>query len=61
MGFPWYIKEEGWDNMHKAFDKYFANKGSEGCCLFLDGEVWVVDYKVMKVGDGDGNYYDNRE
>ena len=61
MGFPWYNENTDdhidWEVVGRSFDKYFAKLGSEGCCLLLDGEVWVVDIDNIKVGDGDGHYY----
>ena len=63
MGVPWYSKiVDGiidWNIVGKSVDKYFAKQRKEGCCLVLnDTEIWMLDYDVIKVGDGEGNYYD---
>lgn len=64
MGFPWYSKTDetntiDWVKVGKSFDKYFAKLGTEGCCLELDdNSIFVFNYEDMKVGDGEGNYYE---
>ena len=62
MGFPWYSKiVDGvidWAAVEESFDKILEEE--QALVMFLEPvlEPWVVDYNKMKVGDGEGNYYD---
>ena len=58
MGFKWYSGEIDWTKVSKSFDKYFARLNKVGCCIIMDEtEIFVFEYKDMKIGDGEGNYY----
>ena len=60
MGFPWYSETKDdtidWNKVSKSFDKYFARLNKVGCCVVLDNiEIFVFEYKDMKIGYGEGN------
>lgn len=64
MGFPWVNNTDDWDVIGKSLDLYFDNiKAPNQCGLILgdsieNAEIWVFEYKDMKIGDGGGNYYE---
>ena len=59
MGFPWFSKVvEGVIDWF-AVEQSFSQLKIESCCLLLnDKEIFVVDFKAMKIGNGEGNYYE---
>lgn len=47
-----------WEAVNKSFNSYFDLIGEDQqCCLMINGDPFVFDYKEMKLGDGEGNYY----
>ena len=61
MGFPWYSDSIDWNTVGESFDLYFKTIGASDQYYLILGdqeELFVFEYKNMKVGDGEGNYYD---
>ena len=62
MAFRWFSKiVDGvidWFAVEEAFGEILEE--DEALVMFLEPvlEPWVVDYNNIKVGDGEGNYYD---
>lgn len=61
MGFPWHSDPIDWNTVGESFDLYFKTiDASDQYYLILGDqeELFVFNYNNMKVGDGEGNYYD---
>ena len=64
MGFPWVNGSDDWNVIGESLDLYFTNIKDPNQCGIIFGntiqnaEIWVFTYEDMKVGDGEGNYYE---